>query len=126
MRDEIKQEFEPKISELVNRLNILVAQIEATTKKKVLVIIDDLDKLDLGDVDKIFKNHIKALFQPAFRIIYTIPIASLRDAVLQSTLVSESNDQIVTMPVSKLFARGAGADSGSMVNISTGGQKPER
>ncbi|MEA5599317.1 P-loop NTPase fold protein [Rivularia sp. UHCC 0363] len=106
VRDEIKQEFEPKISDLVNRLNILVAQIEANAKKKVLVIIDDLDKLDLGDVDKIFKNHIKALFQPAFRIIYTIPIASLRDAVLQSTLVSETNDQIVKMPVSKLFAKG--------------------
>lgn len=106
VRDEIRQEFEPRISDLVNRLNLLVAQIQSLTKKEVVVMIDDLDKLDLGDVDKIFKNHIKALFQPAFRIIYTIPIASLRDAVLQSTLVSESNAQIVTMPVSKLFAKG--------------------
>lgn len=91
---------------MVNRLNLLVAEIGASTNKQVLVIIDDLDKLDLGDVEKIFKSHIKALFQPAFQIIYTIPIASLRDAVLQSTLVSESNDQIVTMPVSKLFPKG--------------------
>ncbi|MCU0526628.1 MAG: AAA family ATPase [Elainella sp. Prado103] len=106
VRDEIKQEFEPKLSDLVNRLNLLVAQIQAETKKEVVVIIDDLDKLDLGDVEKIFKNHIKALFQPAFRIIYTIPIASLRDGVLRATLVSESNAQIVTMAVSKLFAKG--------------------
>lgn len=106
VRDEIKQEFEPKTSDLVNRLNLLVAQVQGATQKEVVVIIDDLDKLDLGDVEKIFKSHIKALFQPNFRIIYTIPIASLRDAVLWSTLVSESNDQIVTMPVSKLFAKG--------------------
>ncbi|MFM7425445.1 MAG: P-loop NTPase fold protein [Elainella sp.] len=106
VREEIKQEFEPKTSDLVNRLNILVAQIQGKTGREVVVIIDDLDKLDLGDAEKIFRNHIKALFQPAFRIIYTIPIASLRDAVLWSTLVSESNDQMVTMPVSKLFAKG--------------------
>lgn len=82
-----------------------MAQIQAT-QGKVLVIIDDLDKIDLGDVEKIFKNHIKALFQPAFRIIYTIPISSLRDSSLRSVLISETNDQIVTMPVSKLFAKG--------------------
>lgn len=104
VRDEIKQEFEPRISDLVNRINLIVAQIQAT-QGKVLVIIDDLDKIDLGDVEKIFKNHIKALFQPAFRIIYTIPISSLRDSSLRSVLISETNDQIVTMPVSKLFPR---------------------
>lgn len=106
VREEIKHEFEQKISELVARINIIAAEIQAATKKQVLVIIDDLDKLDLGDVEKIFKNHIKALFQPAFRIIYTIPVSSLRDASLRAVLVSESNDQIVVMPVSKLFARG--------------------
>lgn len=105
VREEIKQEFEPKISDLVQRINFIVAQIQAT-QGKVLVIIDDLDKIDLGDVEKIFKNHIKALFQPAFRIIYTIPISSLRDSSLRSVLISETNDQIVTMPVSKLFAKG--------------------
>lgn len=105
VREEIKQEFEPKISDLVQRINFIVAQIQAT-QGKVLVIIDDLDKIDLGDVEKIFENHIKALFQPAFRIIYTIPISSLRDSSLRSVLISETNDQIVTMPVSKLFAKG--------------------
>ncbi len=105
VREEIKHEFEQKISELVARINIIAAEIQAATKKQVLVIIDDLDKLDLGDVEKIFKNHIKALFQPGFRIIYTIPVSSLRDASLRAVLVSESNDQIVVMPVSKLFAR---------------------
>lgn len=106
VREEIKQEFEQKISELIARINIITAEIQTATRKQVLVIIDDLDKLDLGDVEKIFKNHIKALFQPAFRIIYTIPVSSLRDSALRAVLVTESNDQIVVMPVSKLFARG--------------------
>ncbi|PSB17171.1 AAA family ATPase [filamentous cyanobacterium CCP2] len=106
IREEIRQEFEPKISDLVARINIIAAQIQVSTKKRVLVIIDDLDKIDLGDVEKIFKNHIKALFLPGFRIIYTIPVSSLREASLRAVLVSESNDQIVVMPVSKLFSRG--------------------
>lgn len=106
VREEIRHEFEQKVSDLVARINIIAAQIQASTQKQVLVMIDDLDKIDLGDVEKIFKNHIKALFQPGFRIIYTIPVSSLREGSLWAVLVSETNDQIVVMPVSKLFFRG--------------------
>ena len=106
IRNELKREFERNISELVAKLNEIAAIIQGASKKEVLVIIDDLDKLDLAVVRSIFQEHIKALFLPGFSIIYTIPISSLRDISLSATLRTESDDQIVVMPVSKLLAKG--------------------
>lgn len=106
IRYEIKQEFERKISELVAQLNIIAAAIQAAYKKDVLVIIDDLDKLDLSVVNNIYKDNIKPLCLPGFRIIYTIPIAALRETALKPIIENETNDQVVVMPVLKLFLKG--------------------
>ena len=65
-----------------------------------------LDKLDLELVREVFQEHIKALFQPNFRIIFTIPISALREVSLMSMIVTETSDQIIAMPVLKLFAKG--------------------
>lgn len=70
------------------------------------MIIDDIDKIDIALAKDIFQAHIKALFQPNFNIVMTIPIAALREVSLMATLQSETNDQIVLMPVSKLYAKG--------------------
>jgi energy-coupling factor transporter ATP-binding protein EcfA2 len=106
VRHEIKQEFERKISDLVAQLNIIAAAIQGVYQKDVLVIIDDLDKLDLSVVNNIYKDNIKALCLPGFRIIYTIPIAALRETALKPTIETETNDQVVVMPVLKLFPKG--------------------
>lgn len=105
VRHEIKQEFERKISDLVARINEIAASIQVATKKEVLVIIDDLDKLELSRVNDIYRDNIKALCLPGFRIIYTIPIAVLRDKFLRPLIETETNDQIVVMPVVKLFEK---------------------
>ncbi|MCF4968055.1 ATP-binding protein [Nostoc sp. CMAA1605] len=106
VRYEIKQEFERKISDLIARINEIAAIIHVATKKDVLVIIDDLDKLELERVNDIYRDNIKALCQPNFRIIYTIPIAVLRDKFLRPLIETETNDQVVVMPVLKLFEQG--------------------
>lgn len=105
IRDEIKQEFIRKVSELVARINEIAAVVQGASKKEILVIIDDLDKLDLALVQSVYQDHVKALFQPHFRIIFTIPIAALREVRLWATLNTETNSQIAIMPVSKLFDR---------------------
>jgi AAA ATPase domain len=103
IRYEIKQEFERKIQELVAELNNIAASIQLAEKKQILVIIDDLDKLDLSVVNNIFKDNIKALCLPGFRIIYTIPIVVLRETALKTTIETETNGRILPMPVLKLF-----------------------
>lgn len=105
VRNEIKQEFERNITDLVAKLNEIAAVVQSASQKKVLVIIDDLDKLDLSVVKPIFQDQIKALFLPGFNIVYTIPISSLRNTSLRASLQTESDDQIVVMPVAKLLGR---------------------
>jgi len=104
-REEIKKTYVRRVSELVKKADEIATIIQANTKKEVLVVIDDLDKLDLGLVEEIYKNNINSLFLPKFRIVYTIPISAIRNnellAVLQS-LVSRP----LLMAVCKFFKPG--------------------
>jgi hypothetical protein len=106
IRQEIKQKYERRITDLVAQINIIASAIESQSQKKILVIVDDIDKIDLAQVRDIFQSHIKAIMLPGFRIIMTIPIAALREVALKATLQTETNDQIVQMPVYKLFKQG--------------------
>ena len=104
-RDEIKQEFQRNISELTDQLDLIATVIREQTDKEILVIIDDLDKLDLGVVREIFSDHIKDLMRPKFRIIYTVPMAAMRDKNLRTIMQDESNNQVKLMPISKFFSK---------------------
>lgn len=105
-REEIKQEFQNKVSDLAGKINEIAALIQMSTKQEILVIIDDIDKIDLAQVEDIFTKHIKSLFQPNIRIIMTIPIATMREINLRQSITTEANDQIVQFPVIKLFNKG--------------------
>ncbi|MEB3309229.1 MAG: P-loop NTPase fold protein [Snowella sp.] len=105
-RHEIKQEYAPKVSELVAKINEIAAIINTVTDKRILVIIDDIDKLDRNIILETFHGNIKSLFLPNFCVIYTLPIWALRDGEVLPTLQSETSDQIVSMRVMKLYAKG--------------------
>ncbi len=116
VRNEIKIKFERRISELASSINQIAAVIQEKSNKPILVIIDDIDKIDIALAKAIFQEHIKALFQPSFNIVMTIPIAALREVSLVATLQSETNDQIVQMPVSKLYHKGERNQSNARPN----------
>jgi energy-coupling factor transporter ATP-binding protein EcfA2 len=73
---------------------------------EIVVIIDDLDKLELEDVQKIFKQNLNILLQPNFIVIYTIPIATIRDGVLKNHIEDAISNLIFVMPVVKIYAKG--------------------
>jgi GTPase SAR1 family protein len=106
VRSEIKTEFSRRITDLIDRVNDIAKAIEIAGKKEVLVIIDDLDKIDLELVDEVYRNNIQALFQPQFRIIYTIPMAAIRDMSLQGIVRSAANDRVLSMWATKFFSKG--------------------
>jgi energy-coupling factor transporter ATP-binding protein EcfA2 len=101
-REEIKKTYERKVSELAHKADEIASIIQAETKKQVLVVIDDLDKLDLGLVEDIYKNNINSLFLPKFQIIYTIPISAIRNSELLAILQSVV-PRIQLMAVCKFF-----------------------
>lgn len=71
----IRQKIEPKLTELIDKINMIIADIEGKENKKVLVLIDDLDKPNLAQAINIFYNNYTAITQPSCFIVYTVPIS---------------------------------------------------
>ncbi|NJN73427.1 MAG: AAA family ATPase [Limnothrix sp. RL_2_0] len=107
VRKDIKLRFEKNISELVQIINQLATVIEEATDKEVVVIIDDIDKLDMATVREIFYTHVKALFLPSLRLVMTVPIAALREGDIFATLQTETNNKVIPMAVLKLISKSA-------------------
>jgi energy-coupling factor transporter ATP-binding protein EcfA2 len=106
IREEIKTEFGRRISDLVDRVNDIAAAIQGSSGRDVLVIIDDLDKLSLNIAVNIFCNNISLLFRPYFCIVYTIPMAAMRDISFRGIVASATNNPILCIWAMKLFPRG--------------------
>lgn len=104
-RDEIERTYEKNVADLVGKADRIAAAIETTTKKPVLVVIDDLDKLDLPLVEAIYRNNIKVLFSPGFRIVFTIPVSAIQEPQVMGALTSEGIVRPQLFPVSKFFAK---------------------
>ena len=71
----IRKQIEPRLSELIEKINEIIADINGKEKKDVLVIIDDLDKSSLEQAKEIFYNNFTAITQPKCYIVYTVPIS---------------------------------------------------
>ncbi|VAW31359.1 Type II secretory pathway, ATPase PulE/Tfp pilus assembly pathway, ATPase PilB [hydrothermal vent metagenome] len=74
-RVQIRQILEPRLSELISTINLMVSAIAAQEKKQVLVIIDDLDKPPLDKAKEVFYGYHTILMQPVCGVIYTVPSA---------------------------------------------------
>jgi phenylpyruvate tautomerase PptA (4-oxalocrotonate tautomerase family) len=74
-RTKIRETIEPNLSDLIDKINMIIADIEGKEKKSVLVLIDDLDKPSLTQAKSIFYDNQTAITQPACYIVYTIPIS---------------------------------------------------
>jgi hypothetical protein len=104
IRQEISTEFARRTSDLVAQIDRLQSYIENATGQKVLVIIDDLDKLELSTTEIIFSKNIKSLIDPNLAIIYTLPIATLREVPIKNSITKYIN-QIHTMRVTKFYSK---------------------
>lgn len=72
----LRTELDQKISELIQRLNWLILDIENKSEKELVVIVDDLDKLARGrqSEDFFYKNY-QLLLEPNCFVVYTFPMA---------------------------------------------------
>jgi energy-coupling factor transporter ATP-binding protein EcfA2 len=104
-RDELEKTFEKKISDLVGKCDRLAAAIQSETKQPVLVIIDDLDKLDLPLVEALYRHNIKSLFSPQFRIVFTIPVSAAQEPQIMGALNSEGVVRPHLFPVAKFYPK---------------------
>lgn len=74
----IRRSLEPKISYLISLINETLEDINGQLRKKegkeLLIVIEDLDKLDLADARHVFVEHRKTLLSLHLKMIFSFPI----------------------------------------------------
>lgn len=100
-REEIKETYQNSVSDLSQQIDLIAAAIQSATQQPVLVIIDDLDKLDLPVVRTIFQKNINSLYSPNIRVMFTIPISVIREPGLMDMISTRS--RVIQLPVTKFF-----------------------
>jgi hypothetical protein len=77
-REFVRKELETKISDLIQKLNWLIREVENKANKKIVIVVDDLDKLTRGQqAEDFFYKNYRLLIQPNCFIIYTFPIPAV-------------------------------------------------
>ena len=75
----VREKVEPRLSDLLENVDLLSREIERATGRRVLVIVEDLDKADLARARELFCGHAPSLTSPGCCIIYTFPTALRHD-----------------------------------------------
>ena len=77
-KDIMRKTIEPRISDLIVNINkiIFVAESDEGLGNRLLVVVDDLDKITPKQAEDLFFGHATALIQPACKIVYTVPITT--------------------------------------------------
>ena len=74
-RDCLRKELDQKISDLIQKVNWLILDIEDKSKMDLVIIVDDLDKLARGDQsENFFYKNYPLLIEPSCFVVYTFPI----------------------------------------------------
>ncbi|MEA1999600.1 MAG: hypothetical protein U9N61_09825, partial [Euryarchaeota archaeon] len=103
-RVEMRRKLEHRLSDLIERIDNMVCEAEIKTKKSVLVIVDDLEKIPRIDAaKKLFYEDIGVLLQIKPRMIYTIPISLVLDPIFAQIKSRFDDDQ--TLPNIKIKDR---------------------
>jgi len=112
-RKEIREKIKPKISHLLNKCNLLFQEIEnKLERKKLLFIIEDLDKVNIKNQKSIFKNGNEILTKLNAKIIFT-PSIYLLNSIDGKKLLD--NYHFVPLPAIKIKRR-LGGENGEGID----------
>lgn len=96
----MREKVQHRIGDLLEGIDTMSRDIEQKTNKKVLCIVEDLDKADLAEAKTIFYENGSSISSPELSIIYTFPVAlSHSDEFMQIKNYLASN---YTLPNFKL------------------------
>lgn len=74
-RDAVKFQINQQMPELIQRLNWVIEQAEGDGIRRLLIVIEDLDKIDLKSATDIFRDHAPTITAPRATMIFTFPLA---------------------------------------------------
>jgi predicted ATPase len=78
-RTTVREIVSHRLSDLLESIDLLSREVEKIAKRRVLVIIEDLDKTDLNTAKQLFYGHATSLLAPPISIIYSFPTALRHD-----------------------------------------------
>lgn len=102
-RETIRKTLSGRLSDLLEQIDILSREVEKATRKRILVIVEDLDKADLETAKKLFYSHANSLQAPEVSAIYTFPIALRHDN--DFIQVENSFPEVRSLPILKTRLR---------------------
>ena len=74
-RDQLKFQINQQMPELIRHLNWVIQEAEANSQKRLLIVVEGLDKVDLEAATQIFRDHAPTITSPVATMIYTCPLA---------------------------------------------------
>ena len=78
-KETLKTEIEPRLADLIDNCNRLITevrlQLHKLDKDNLVIIIEDLDKINLESAKSVFLDHAGQITQLETNVIYTFPIA---------------------------------------------------
>jgi energy-coupling factor transporter ATP-binding protein EcfA2 len=80
LKETIKVNIEPKLSDLIEHCNLLINEVKNGLKKiekeDLLIIIEDLDKIPIDRAEDLFFNYANQISQLRCNVVFTFPITS--------------------------------------------------
>ncbi|NKB67795.1 MAG: hypothetical protein GKR89_12095 [Candidatus Latescibacteria bacterium] len=74
-REIVREKVSRRLSDLLENIELLSREVERHTGKRLLMVVEDLDKTDLDTATNLFYKHANSLLAPPVSVIYTFPIA---------------------------------------------------
>ncbi len=106
-KKEITTKIELKLNQLIENCNLLIVEIKQKLWKKgikdLLIIIEDMDKLDLPKAQDLFYNYSVFLTQVQTNVIFTFPISLMYHT--QFNTIKNYFDLSFELPTIKVFNR---------------------
>jgi hypothetical protein len=113
-RNEVREKVSPRLSTLLETVDLVARSIEAETGQRVLAIVEDLDKVDPATAKQLFYYHGASLGAPRMSIIYTFPIALRHDNNFVQARMSFPTTYV--LPIFKTRARDGEANEEGILN----------
>lgn len=80
LKELIKINIEPKLSELIEHCNLLINEVKLhltkIRRKDILIIIEDLDKIPIDRAEDLFFNYANQLTRLRCNVVFTFPITA--------------------------------------------------
>lgn len=74
-RGTVREETQTRLKDLLDSIEDISQELKVKSERRILIVVDDLDKADLDTARDLFYKRTRALTAPSVSIIYTFPIA---------------------------------------------------